>query len=360
MKDFQTLGLPSQLLASIDAMGFKEPTPIQSQAIPVALQGKDLIGCAQTGTGKTAAFSIPMLTKLEEQAGKMALILAPTRELARQIEDVIYDLTANSHHMTTALLIGGAPMGPQMRVLAKKPRIIVATPGRLIDHLQRRTIALDQVSLLILDEADRMLDMGFAPQLEEILQTVPKNRQTLLFSATLPLNIERLAKKYMTDPVRVNAGAVSQPVSRIKQSVIPTTNANKNTVLMSELDVREGSVLIFARTKHRTDRLARYLNDQGYAVARIHGDRTQRQRDAAIHGFREGSFRILVATDVASRGLDIPHIAHVINYDLPQTPEDYTHRIGRTARAGALGEALCLLAPEEQHLWKRISRLKKV
>jgi ATP-dependent RNA helicase DeaD len=233
----------------------------------------------------------------------------------------------------------------------------VATPGRLVDHLQRRVLSLQNVGLLVLDEADRMLDMGFAPQLNEILRHLPANRQTLLFSATLPDNIMGLANRYLKNPVRVNAGSPETPVQKIHHSVVQTTPEAKNDVLLDELNAREGSVLIFTRTKHRTDRVAKFLSKFGYAVTRLHGDRTQSQRDAAIKGFRGGTYRILVATDIAARGLDIPHIAHVINYDLPQSPEDYVHRIGRTARAGAEGEAICLLVPEDQGQWRRIARL---
>ncbi|MCX6128498.1 MAG: DEAD/DEAH box helicase, partial [Proteobacteria bacterium] len=335
MHTFEEMSLPRPLQKALEAMNFLTPTPIQAEAIPVALAHHDLIGCAQTGTGKTGAFGIPLVVHLLQQPQINALILAPTRELAVQIIEVLAQLTRYAPELTQVLLIGGTPLPAQHRALQRKPRIIVATPGRLVDHLQRRAVSLSQTSLLVLDEADRMLDMGFAPQLNDILRHLPTARQTLLFSATLPENILSLSRRYLKDPIRVSAGQVEQPVQRIHHSVIQTTPEAKNDVLLDELNSRVGSVLIFTRTKHRTDRVAKFLSKFGHSVARLHGDRTQSQRDAAIKGFRTGTFRILVATDIAARGLDIPHIAHVINYDLPQSPEDYVHRIGRTARAGA-------------------------
>ncbi|HYX34625.1 MAG TPA: DEAD/DEAH box helicase [Oligoflexus sp.] len=357
MHTFQEMNLPRQLQRALEAMNFVSPTPIQVQAIPVAMAHHDVIGCAQTGTGKTGAFGVPMVVRLLQQPQETALILAPTRELAVQIVEFLIKLTQYAPELNHALLIGGMSMSTQLRALQRRPRIIVATPGRLVDHLQRRAISLQNTGILVLDEADRMLDMGFAPQLNEILRYLPTTRQTMLFSATLPDNILGLANRYLKNPVRINAGSVDQPVQKIHHSVVQTTPEAKNDVLLDELNTREGSVLIFTRTKHRTDRVAKFLSKFGYTVCRLHGDRTQSQRDAAIKGFRVGTFRILVATDIAARGLDIPHIAHVINYDLPQQPEDYVHRIGRTARAGAEGEAICLLVPEDQGQWRRIARL---
>jgi ATP-dependent RNA helicase DeaD len=357
MKNFSELKLPAPLEKALEAMHFDIPTPIQAQAIPVALSNRDLIGCAQTGTGKTAAFAVPMITRLLKAPNKSALILVPTRELALQIVDVLNKLTAFTPDLKTAVIIGGTSMQPQMRNLLKKPRILVATPGRLVDHLRRGSISLSSMEILVLDEADRMLDMGFAPQLNEILRFIPRSRQTMLFSATLPSNIMKMAEKWLREPVRVTVGPVSTPVKKIAHSVVQTTGPQKNGVLLDELNARQGSVLVFTRTKHRTDRLAKYLAQFGHPVARIHGDRSQGQRNMAINGFRSGQFRILVATDIAARGLDISHIAHVINYDLPQVPEDYIHRIGRTGRAGADGEAISLLTPEDKPQWREISRL---
>lgn len=357
MQSFKDLTLPLPLERALAAMNYSQPTPIQSKAIPVALTGRDLIGCAQTGTGKTAAFCIPLITDLLKDQRRTALILVPTRELAIQIEEVLKNLLKFLPEIRGVMLIGGAAMNPQIKALARKPRIVVATPGRLTDHLRRRTISLASAEILVLDEADRMLDMGFAPQLNEILRFVPKNRQTLMFSATLPPEIQKLAAKYLKNPERVTVGAVSQPVAKIVQSVIQTTHSAKNELLVDELNARKGSVLIFARTKRRTDKVARLLGDWGYKVSRIHGDRSQKQRVDAIDGFRSGKFRILVATDIAARGIDISHIAHVINYDLPSVPEDYIHRIGRTARAGADGNAVSFVTPEEKVQWRDISRL---
>jgi ATP-dependent RNA helicase RhlE len=358
MNNFKEFGLSSGLLRALGAMNYSKPTPIQAAAIPVGLTGRDLIGCAQTGTGKTAAFSIPMITALNKVPGKTSLILAPTRELAAQIVGVIDQLcNFQQSQLRTALLIGGVPIARQTGALSRHPRIIVATPGRLLDHLQQRTLSLSEVQILVLDEADRMLDMGFEPQLRQILRHLPRERQTMLFSATIPAEILSLASKFLKDPVRVNAGPLSRPVDQVEQQVRRTTHAGKNDALVSELASRQGSVLVFARTKARTDRVARMLNRLGHDVDRIHGDRTQSQRTKAIEGFRAGKFRILVATDIAARGLDIPHIEHVINYDLPQCPEDYIHRIGRTARAGATGFALAFVTPEDEDQWRQINRL---
>lgn len=357
MENFNQFNLPLALKKSIEVMKFEKPTPIQAKAIPLALTKKDLIGCAQTGTGKTAAFCIPIVSTLMEDLKGTALILVPTRELGIQICEVLKSLTLTIPNVTTALLIGGTSMQPQMRALSRKPRIIVATPGRLVDHLKRKSVNFSSLVQLVLDEADRMLDMGFAPQLNEILKYLPKERQTLLFSATLPKDIEKLSGKFLKNPLRVTVGEVSQPQKLIQQSIVQTTIQKKNDTLMDELNLRKGSVLIFARTQKRTDRVARYLEEYGHRVARLHGGRSQGQRNLAVNGFREGRFRILVATDIAARGIDISHIAHVINYDLPQSPEDYVHRIGRTARAGATGEAISLITSEDRSQWNEIARL---
>lgn len=357
MHHFSELKLPRALEQAIQAMRFEKPTPIQASAIPVALTGCDLIGCAQTGTGKTVAFSVPVVTRLLQNPQKTALILVPTRELAAQVAGVISKLTAYSPELRSALLIGGAAMQPQTRALSRKPQIVIATPGRLIDHLNQRNLSLAATCSLVLDEADRMLDMGFAPQLSQILRHLPNVRQTLCFSATFSSEMEKLASKFLKNPQRVTVGAVSQPVQAIEQSMIQTTVAKKNDTLMDELNTRTGSVLVFARTQHRTDRVARYLESYGHTVTRLHGGRSQGQRNTAVSGFRDGRFRIMVATDIAARGIDISHIAHVINYDLPQVPEDYVHRIGRTGRAGAKGQAVSLVTQEDQSQWREITRL---
>lgn len=356
MQSFKELNLPQPLESALAAMGYQTPTPIQAQAVPAALTNRDIIGCAQTGTGKTAAFSIPLIAALLKTPRKAGLILVPTRELAAQVNDVLQKLTVNVKELRPALLIGGMPMNPQIRALSKRPRIVVATPGRLVDHLQRGSLSLSPCEVLVLDEADRMLDMGFAPQLNQILRFLPKARQTMLFTATLPPDIVKLAAKYVKDPVRVTVGEVSKPVTKIAQSVVQTTQNKKNDLLLDELNARKGSVLIFARTKRRTDRVAKFLLGWGHKAGRIHGDRTQKQRMDAIEGFRSGKFRVLVATDIAARGIDISNIAHVINYDLPQVPEDYVHRVGRTARAGAEGQAVSFVTPEDKGQWREISR----
>ncbi len=358
MNDFKGFNLSSGLMRALETMNHSTPTPIQAQAIAPGLEGRDVVGCAQTGTGKTAAFAIPLVQALGDAPEKMALILAPTRELAAQIVSVIEQLTKFERHLKTVLLIGGVPMPPQIRALARSPRIVVATPGRLVDHLQQRRLSLSKVRVLVLDEADRMLDMGFEPQIREIMRHVPRERQTMLFSATMPAEILSLASKFLKDPVRVSAGPVSKPVAAIDQQLRRTTMTAKNDVLVSELCARRGSVIIFARTKARTDRVARMLDRLGHDVDRIHGDRTQSQRTKAIEGFRLRKFRILVATDIAARGLDIPHVEHVINYDLPQCSDDYLHRIGRTARAGKSGNSLALITPEDESQWQEIARLQ--
>lgn len=337
-------------------MNFVRPTPIQEKAIPVALTGRDVMGMAQTGTGKTAAFAIPVLARLQSLDGKTALVLAPTRELALQIFDVFKKLNGTADTMKCALLIGGVPLGPQHRELARKPRVLIATPGRLVDHLNHQPKLLSQLAIVVVDEADRMLDMGFRPQLKQIRKYLPVKRQTMMFSATFPDDIQKLAAEFLYQPEKVSVGEAMKPVRKIEQTVIETTAKEKNDILLDELNARQGSVLIFARTKHRTHRLMRYLQDYGYKVTYLHGDRTQAQRKNAIEGFRRGDFRILVATDIASRGLDIDDIAHVINYDLPQVAEDYVHRIGRTARNGKSGQALCLLTPEDRSHWRTIKR----
>ena len=356
---FETFELPQKLNDALKAMEFEIPTPIQAQAIPIALKGRDLIGCAQTGTGKTAAFCIPTLVHLLADRNKTALILAPTRELAMQIEGVWKDLTRFSPEIRSAILVGGNSMQPQMQALKRNPRLLIATPGRLIDHLQRGSLNLSRVGILILDEADRMLDMGFAPQLSQIMRFVPQSRQTLLFSATWSPVVDDLAKKYLKTPARVSVEKASRAAQTVHQSMIATTMKEKNEALLDELNEREGSVLVFVRTKSRTDRVAKYLSSYGLDVNRIHGGRTQGQRNAALSAFRVGKVRILVATDIAARGIDVVNIQHVINYDLPQVAEDYIHRIGRTGRAGSEGCAVSFVTPEDRSQWRDITHLLK-
>lgn len=357
MVSFAELGVSESVCQALVRMKFESPTEIQAQAIPAILAGSDIIGSAQTGSGKTAAFGIPLVMKLMADPQAMALVLAPTRELASQIVTALQQLTsAAKGTLPMALLIGGASMWTQRQALLRKPRIIIATPGRLVDHMQRRNVQLDRVVYAVLDEADRMLDLGFAPQLHEIRKQLPVNRQTLFFSATFPKNIAELSSQWVKNATRITAGPVSAPLDRIEQKVIETTHDRKSDVLLDELTKREGAVLVFTRTKHGADKLARVLMNAGHRTARLHGNRSQGQRDEAITGFRKGRYRVLVATDIAARGLDIPDLAHVINFDLPRSSEDYVHRIGRTARAGRGGGVLNLVGPDERRLMMSLRR----
>ena len=358
MSDFSQFNLPPSLAKNLAAINFTVPTPIQQQAIPAGLAGRDVRGMAQTGTGKTAAFVIPMLVRLNAQPHQGGLILAPTRELAMQIHAFIKQLSGKNFNLHPTLVIGGASMNQQARELRDGARVIVATPGRLVDHCNRFPKLLSRSSIVVFDEADRMLDMGFMPQIRMLIKGLPKVRQTMMFSATFPPEICKLAAEMLKDPAQVAVGdGVARVVQAIDQAVVRTTQKEKNGVLIDELNARQGPVLIFTRTKHRTDRLSRFLASYGYNVTLIHGDRSLSQRKEAIEGFRKGRFRILVATDIASRGLDIDGIAHVINYDLPQVPEDYIHRVGRTARNGKSGQALALLTPEDKKMWFAIQRV---
>lgn len=357
MQNFDALNLPENILQALKNINFKTPTPIQAQAIPVALEGHDIIGSAQTGTGKTAAFSIPMINHLMKNDNSVAMILLPTRELAAQVQEATKQMLGKMNHIKSALLIGGDSMVKQLNQLRGKPRIIVGTPGRINDHLNRRSLKLNNADFLVLDETDRMLDMGFGIQLEEIAKYLPEKRQTLMFSATLPKNIVNLSRKYLTNPVRISVGEVNKATAKIKQEIVKTNDGTKYTDLMSQLKERSGSVLIFVKTKHGADRLALKLKGSEEKASAIHGDLRQTRRDKVISDFRQQKYRILVATDLAARGLDIPHIEHVINYDLPQCPEDYIHRIGRTARAGAEGCAVNFLTPKDGAKWKEIYKL---
>ena len=355
MNNFEALGLPETMLPALEAINFT--TPIQAQAIPVAMEGHDILGSAQTGTGKTGAFAIPMIAHLLACPASSALILLPTRELARQVLDAADKMLGNRQKILSALLIGGDSMIKQLQQLKKKPRIIVGTPGRINDHLRQRTLKLDETDFLVLDETDRMLDMGFGAQLEQIAKYLPAARQTLMFSATLPANIISLSRKYLNNPVRIAVGATTAPAANIRQELIKTTDAAKYGELINQLQNREGSVLVFVKTKYGAERLAQKLAKENQAADAIHGDLRQSRREKVIAGFRQRKFRVLVATDIAARGLDIPHIESVINYDLPQCPEDYIHRIGRTARAGAAGTAVNLLTPKDASRWKEIYKL---
>ena len=354
---FSQLALPDALQASFVRLGFTSPTEIQQLAIPLALEGRDILGSAPTGTGKTGAFMIPILANMLNNSGGRALVLTPTRELAAQILKVVNDLLPRRSGINTALLIGGEPIGKQFRDLKNDPRIIIGTPGRVNDHLERRTLNLKDANFLVLDETDRMLDMGFGIQLDEIMKYMPQERQTMMFSATLAPGIVKLAGRYLKNPERIAVGEVHAVALNIDQQVLHMKYSGKYPQLMKELDAREGSVIIFVKTKRGADELADQLASDEHSVDAIHGDLRQRERDRVIHAFRNKRYRIMVATDVAARGLDIPHIEHVINYDLPQTPEDYIHRIGRTARAGMSGSAMSFVSPSEGNMWKEITRM---
>jgi len=353
---FDNLSLTPAMRDAIARMGYATPTPIQAQAIGPILEGRDLIGCAQTGTGKTAAFAIPTIERLARESSTTstrggprpprALVLAPTRELALQIAET-FGALGEAQGVGVAVLIGGESMGPQVAALQRRPDVIVATPGRLLDHLDRRTLALGTLRIIVLDEADRMLDMGFAPQVERVLRVTPLDRQTLCFSATMPAEVAALVRQHLVRPVRVDAGVIARPVARVRQMLYRAQTQEKTPLLLRLLGEEPGQTLVFTRTKHRADRVARAVGAAGHRVTRLHADRSMSQRREALDGFRSGRYRVLIATDIAARGIDVPEIAHVVNFDLPHTAEDYIHRIGRTARAEASGRATSFAAPEE-------------
>lgn len=357
MQNFDSLGLPSYLMQALAHMKFTTPTPIQAAAIPPALEGKDVLGSAQTGTGKTGAFGIPLIAKLLNNPRGSALVMTPTRELAVQVMTMLEQLLGADSGINTALLIGGESMPKQFSQLRRRPRLIVGTPGRINDHLTRGTCKLTDTSFLVLDETDRMLDMGFGIQIDAIVKHLPPVRQTLMFSATFPANIVNMSKKYMADPVRVEVGSNNTPIAKIKQEVITVSEADKYGQLQVQLQQREGSIIVFMQTKFGADKMAVKLRALNHRADAIHGNLNQRQRDRVIADFRAQKCRILVATDIAARGLDIPHIEHVINYDMPQCPEDYIHRIGRTGRNGKEGAAVNLLTGKDNGKWKAIQRL---
>ena len=355
--NFSELPIDNKLKNSIRFADFITPTPIQSKSIPISLSGKDILGTAQTGTGKTLAFTIPMINKLLIDKNTMALIVCPTRELATQVMQTVLKLNVREIGIGNALLIGGESMQKQLKKLKKRARIIVGTPGRINDHLKRQSLNLSKVSYLVLDETDRMLDMGFTPQIETILKFIPKEHQTLLFSATLPNNILRISEKYLNNPERIAIGSLSTPIEKIKQETFQITQDKKYHELINQLVERSGSILVFVKTKHGADKIVKRLKYDGHSADAIHGNLRQSKRDRVINNFRNGKIRILIATDVAARGLDIPLIKHVINYDLPQVPEDYIHRVGRTGRAGKEGSSLTFITPNDRSMWNSISKL---
>ena len=357
MNNFESFGLSKNLSKALLNMNFSIPTPIQIKAIPPALKGLDILGSAQTGTGKTAAFCIPMIEKLSKDKFMTALIITPTRELARQILVVVNQLLDNSDKIRSACLIGGEAMGKQLKQLRKAPRIIIGTPGRINDHLENENLDLMDCGYLVLDETDRMLDMGFGIQIDYTLQYLPEVKQTLLFSATLPEKIMKLSKKYLTNPERIAIGNDNVLLKNIRHDILNINHNKKYKELLSQLSKRNGSVLIFAKTKYGTQRMAKNLSNDGFKADALNGNLNQNKRDKVMKNFRLKKFKVLVATDIASRGLDVDHIEHVVNYDLPQVPEDYIHRIGRTGRAGSVGSTICFVSPEEQLLWDQINYL---
>jgi len=357
MENFSELNLNESLKHSIARMHFKIPTPIQAQAIPPALLGKDVLGTAQTGTGKTLCYGIACLNKLLSDKGSGALIVCPTRELAVQVGEVLVGLIEPKMNIKSATLIGGNSMQKQLRQLRRRPRLIIGTPGRLNDHLQRKSLRLNETYFLVLDETDRMLDMGFTPQIEQILKYVPKRHQTLLFSATLPQNIIRIAERYLNKPIRIRVGSTTTPITKIKQEVIQVSEVDKYNMLLNQLHSRKGSILLFVKTKRNADKMVDRLRRDGHSCDCMHGNLRQSKRQKTLIAFRSEKIRILVSTELAARGLDVPSIQHVINYHLPQVPEDFIHRIGRTARAGAEGCALTFITPNDRQMWNGIQRL---
>lgn len=352
MKNFN---LPEELIIALEKMNILEPTEIQKQSIPVAIAGSDILASSQTGSGKTLAYLLPVINSFIQNK-TTTLILVPTRELATQICTTLNKVTT-SFKINNAVLIGGESMFKQSTQLKRSPKIIIGTPGRIIDHLNRGNLKIDRIGITVLDEMDRMLDMGMKEQLEEINKFLPEKRQVLMFSATMPKHIIAVSQKYLKDPVRITVGATNKAAAEIKQESVHISDKEKFGELNKQLGSREGSVIIFVKTKRSADQLAKMLRYENHKAEAIHGDLSQRQRDRVILSFRKSNHRIMVATDVAARGLDIPHTQHVINYDLPMCPEDYLHRIGRTGRAGATGHALSFISPDDVIRWRAIDRL---
>ena len=357
MNSFEGLSLSQGLNKALKKIDFKEPTPIQAQAIPLAMAGKDILGSAQTGTGKTAAFSIPLIESILTSDTSMALVLTPTRELAKQVMEVITSLLSDLNHINTACLIGGEQMTRQLKQLKKKPRIIVGTPGRINDHLDRKTLKLNQTNYVVLDETDRMLDMGFSAPISKIFDHVAVERQTLLFSATLPKGIQNASAKYLNNPTLIEIGRANSAGQNIEQSTQFVSKEGKFDTLVQALTQHEESAIVFMNSKFATEKLAKRLNVAGISASAIHGDLRQNKRERVISGLRNNKFRVLVATDVAARGIDIPHIYQVINFDLPRQTEDYIHRIGRTGRNGAKGLALSLATNADKGKLEEIDEL---
>jgi len=358
---FSQFPISPALLARLNHNKFTTPTPVQAGAIPPALEGRDVLATAQTGTGKTLSFLIPIVEMIAKAEGRgaNALVLLPTRELAMQVEKVYRAIRPSQSDMV-ALVVGGMAEGPQLDTIRRGARLIVATPGRLEDYIKRRLVRLDQVKILVFDEVDRMLDMGFQPAIARIVAELPKVRQTLCYSATLEGAVRDVAQRYLTNPVRIEIGTVSKPAENVELRTFEVDQSKKQELLEHLLHKEQGSFLVFVRTKHGADRLARRLSRSGHAAAQIHGDRTQAQRNSALKGFTDGRHRVLVATDVAARGIDVPHVGHVVNYDMPKQAEDFVHRIGRTGRASRRGVASTFAMPAERNDLKKIERALSV
>ena len=354
---FSKYNLNEVLNKSLKNINFATPTPIQEKSIPLILQGKDILGSAQTGTGKTAAFCIPILELLMKSPRGSLLVMIPTRELAKQVLDVINSLLGFKSSINTATLIGGESMSKQLSQLKKRPRIYVGTPGRINDHLQRGSLNLHDAKYLVLDETDRMLDMGFEVQINKIIKYLPVSKQVLMFSATIPNNILKLSSKYLNDPVRISVGESNTVAKNIKQEIIELKSDEKLDELINQITNRNGSILIFVKTKYGTEKLSKALSRSKIKSFPLHGGLRQSKRNTIMKNFRDMKFRILIATDVAARGIDVPHIEHVINYDLPQMAEDFIHRIGRTARAGSKGIALSFVTKGDFAKWKEIQKI---
>ena len=357
MHSFSEYRLSDNLNKSLRDLRFNKPTEIQSKTIPLGIEGSDILASAETGSGKTASYLIPLINKISKEGKTSGLILTPTRELAQQVSEVCKSLLGYKSNINLALIVGGASMRNQLVQLKKRPKIIIGTPGRINDLLEKKSLILKYFNYFVLDEADRMLDMGFQDQVEKIIQYLPIKRQSLLFSATLPKEIIKLSSKYLKNPIRVNVKENKVMKTQIKQKVLNTKTEMKYDQLVDEISLRKGSILIFVRTKYSTEKLKKRLKKDTVKSLALHGDLRQNKRSRILKDFRDDKFRILIATDIASRGLDVPHIEHVINYDLPQVPEDFIHRIGRTARAGSVGEAVSFVTPNDKRMWKSIEKL---
>jgi ATP-dependent RNA helicase RhlE len=356
-QSFDGLGIAPKFLDILTKLKFVTPTPIQHKAIPIAIEGQDIIGIAQTGTGKTLAFGIPMIQRLAQHKGR-GLILLPTRELALQVDEVLRKI-GQQLGLRTVVIIGGAPMHSQIKALRQNPHIIIATPGRLIDHLMQKIVDLSQINIVVLDEADRMLDMGFAPQIKQLLVALNKERQTMLFSATMPTEIVKIANEHMKLPLHVEIARAGTLSTQVDQELFMVRKEEKMQLLDTLIHQYQGVILIFSRTKHGAKKISSAINSMGQRAAEIHSNRSLGQRREAMDGFRSGKYRILVATDIAARGIDVSNIELVINFDMPEDPEDYVHRIGRTGRAGQTGKAITFVSPDQRGKVKSIERLTR-